>query len=83
MAHPAARDDHRAQLAGAARMLDPARPGRPPRLPLNCAAALKPLCRRVNEAAGAVFQALVDREAHAQLLGSPPTWRPSASGTRR
>jgi ATP-dependent exoDNAse (exonuclease V) beta subunit len=69
-AHPAARDDHRAQLEAAARMLDSGEAGAgAPKLLLNCADALKPLCRRVNEAAGAVFQALVDREARAQLLG--------------
>ncbi|HEX2504093.1 MAG TPA: UvrD-helicase domain-containing protein [Miltoncostaeaceae bacterium] len=69
-AHRSARDDHLAQLDLARAMLDSDQAGAgAPRLALNCAQALKPLCLRFNGAAADVFQALLDRDAREQLLG--------------
>ncbi|HEX2506842.1 MAG TPA: UvrD-helicase domain-containing protein [Miltoncostaeaceae bacterium] len=69
-AHRRARDDHRAQLQLASAMLDSGEAGAAaPRLAMNCAEELKPLCGRFNELAAEVFQALLDVEARAQLMG--------------
>jgi ATP-dependent helicase/nuclease subunit A len=69
-AHPDAREAHREQLALATELLlaDEAGP-KAPRLPRNCTRAFLPLAERVNDAAAALWQALLDREARRQLEG--------------
>ena len=69
-AHRQARPDHHEQLALAAELLLSGEAGpAAPKLSRNCAHAFKPLAERVNAAASALWQALLDREAREQLLG--------------
>ena len=69
-AHRLARPDHHEQLALAAELLLAGEAGpAAPKLSRNCAHAFKPLAERVNAAASALWQALLDGEAREQLRG--------------
>ncbi|HSJ72976.1 MAG TPA: UvrD-helicase domain-containing protein, partial [Miltoncostaeaceae bacterium] len=69
-AHRDARPVHHEQLAAAAELLLADEAGAEvPKLHLTCTRAFRPLADRVNAAAGALWGALLDREAREQLLG--------------
>lgn len=68
-ADPSARPDHHGVLEDMRAMLLGGEAGASvPKLPRNCAKALKPLCEVANDLAAQVWQAWVDQEARVHLL---------------